>query len=82
MESFALAVTGDNVPAGEYDFCLNLTNSTLLKMEDSGRLQRDQPVKFTEAFRYVMRGMRSNCHQHKLVDFIMNLPNINSIGRA
>lgn len=42
MESFALAVTGDNVPAGEYDFCLNLTNSTLLKMEDSGRLQRDQ----------------------------------------
>lgn len=41
MESFASSVTGDNVPAGEYHFCLNLTNSTLLKMEDSGGLQGD-----------------------------------------
>lgn len=54
VECFALLVTGDNVPAGEYHFCLNLTNSTLLKMDDSRGFQGVQPVKSTEAFRCVM----------------------------
>lgn len=55
---FAFSVTGDNVPAGEYHFCLNLTNSTLLKMEASREFQGVQSVKSTEAFRYVMWEMR------------------------
>lgn len=55
MKYYTLVVAGDNSFAvSECSFCFNLVNSTLLKMEDSRGVQRDLPVKVTEAFRYFL----------------------------
>ncbi|KAK1874941.1 Protein NDRG4 [Dissostichus eleginoides] len=58
----AMLVVGDNAPAEEgvveCNSKLDPTNTTFLKMADSGGLpQLTQPGKLTEAFKYFLQGM-------------------------